>query len=110
MPTSGLVITANQVADVALVLTAIASDPHVEPGQPAGNRIPLVLDTPDKATDKRLWDWLGALPGVAHVDVAFIYLGESHEEGSPNASDESNNPQSRRMIATRLADIQESMT
>ncbi|MBX3435254.1 MAG: hypothetical protein KF847_18195 [Pirellulales bacterium] len=75
MPTSGLVLTAERPEDLMPILAALAAEPAVECATPRGVRVPLVLETPDKQTDQRLWDWLRRLPGVANVDVAFIHLG-----------------------------------
>lgn len=77
MPTSGLVLTADRPEELGTILEALATEPAVEAGPPVGSRLPLVVDTPDKGADKRVWEWLHRLPGVAAVDVAFIYLGES---------------------------------
>ncbi|WP_442483236.1 hypothetical protein [Aeoliella sp. SH292] len=77
MPTSGLVVTAERPEALRLILEMLANEPAVEAAQPIGVRVPLVVETPDKATDKQVWEWLHQLPGVTAVDVAFIYLGES---------------------------------
>ncbi|MAT73519.1 MAG: hypothetical protein CMJ58_28895 [Planctomycetaceae bacterium] len=76
MPTSGLVITAKQPESLEAIIEFLATEPSIEAAPPVGVRVPLVVDTSDKTEDKRIWEWLHRLPGVAAVDVAFIYLGE----------------------------------
>lgn len=75
MPTSGLVISTNPDADLQPLLTALGHRDGVACGEPVQGRLPIVTDTASKAEDKSLWEWLWTLPGVASVDVAFIYLG-----------------------------------
>lgn len=82
MPTSGLVLTAERPEGIRPILDALATEPAIETAPPVEGRLPLVVETPDKATDKRIWEWLHRLPGVAAVDVAFIYLGESTPDAS----------------------------
>jgi hypothetical protein len=82
MPTSGLVISTSHVADLPAVWAALSERHEVTCGEPLGGRLPIVTETASKAEDQALWDWLWELPGVAAVDVAFIYLGCE----SPSAS------------------------
>ena len=56
------------------VIEQIQRHPNFQAGQRQSQRLPVVLDTPDKETDKRCWGWLNNLPGVHHVDVAFIHF------------------------------------
>lgn len=72
MPTSGLVLTAERPEHIRPILAALAGEQSIAAGEPVGLRLPVVLDTPDKATDKRVWSWLSSLPGVVSIDVAFI--------------------------------------
>ena len=65
-------LTVERMDRVSPVLAALAEEPSIAAADPVGVRLPIVLDTPDKATDKRVWDWLSSLPGVIGVDVAFI--------------------------------------
>ena len=104
MPVSGLVVTLKpdrptdgggkipasnssvMVADspVAVSLQQIQQHPNFEVGDRQGLRLPVVLDTPDKETDKQCWLWLNSLPGVHHVDVAFIHFEDKDAfEASP---------------------------
>lgn len=104
MPVSGLVVTLkpDSPADgqdkikilnssvmvagspVAESLQQIQRHPNFQIGDRQGLRLPVVLDTPDKETDKRCWLWLNDLPGVHHVDVAFIHFEDRDAfEASP---------------------------
>lgn len=85
MPVSGLVITLAPPPDVpgasnglrdgsTRVIEQIHLHPHLQVGPRQGQRLPVVLDTPDRETDKRCWLWLNGLPGVHHVDIAFIHF------------------------------------
>jgi hypothetical protein len=56
------------------VIEQIRQHPNFQAGPRQDQRLPVVLDTPDKETDKRCWGWLNELPGVHHVDVAFIHF------------------------------------
>ena len=56
------------------IIKQIQQHPNFQTGERQDQRLPVVLDTPDKETDKRCWGWLNELPGVHHVDVAFIHF------------------------------------
>ncbi len=78
MPVSGLVLTLSP--DPTLrhrTLEQLARRPQVEVAPADGNRLPIVLDTPEPETDKRCWRWLHELEGVEHVDVAFIHFEDT---------------------------------
>lgn len=84
MPISGLVITlAEDPPWRTAALAALRDHPAIEVGEPTANRVPVVVDTADEEEDRRLWEWLHALPGVVLVVVAFI-----HFEQGPNPADE----------------------
>lgn len=90
MPVSGLVVTlaapdASGDAVIASdVVEKIRRHPNFEAGRRLDQRLPVVLDTPDKQTDKRCWGWINELPGVHHVDVAFIHFEDQDAfEASP---------------------------
>jgi hypothetical protein len=42
-----------------------------------GGRVAVVTDTPDRARDRALWDWLAALPEVAEVTLAFAHFDDA---------------------------------
>jgi hypothetical protein len=88
MPVSGLVITLarrDTSPDIggglrdnaAQVIEQIKQHPHMQLGPQQGQRLPVVLDTPDRETDKACWGWLNSLAGVHHVDVAFIHFEDA---------------------------------
>lgn len=56
------------------VIEQIQQHPNFQAGPRHNQRLPVVLDTPDKETDKQCWGWINELPGVHHVDVAFIHF------------------------------------
>ncbi|MEZ6189850.1 MAG: hypothetical protein R3C45_00990 [Phycisphaerales bacterium] len=82
MPVSGLVVTlaaeknrAGQTASTRnAVIQQLRRHPQIQVGELQDNRLPVVIDTPDKHADKDCWAWLNSLPGVNHVDVAFIHF------------------------------------
>ena len=78
MPVSGLVVTL--VSDAGLresAITDIREEPMIEIGPISGNKMAIVLDTPNEAEDKRLWCWLSSLAGVVFVDVAMVGFEEA---------------------------------
>ena len=78
MPISGLVLTLSP--DPTLrrrALEQLARHPQIEVAAADGNRLPIVLDTPEPETDKRCWRWIHELDGVEHVDVALIHFEDT---------------------------------
>lgn len=68
----------------ALVIEQINQHPLLQAGPLQGHRLPVVVDTPDRETDKQCWLWLNELAGVHHVDVAFVHFeDEDAFEHSP---------------------------
>lgn len=61
----------------AAVIEQVQQHPRFQVGELQDNRLPVVIDTPDKQADKDCWAWLNNLPGVHHVDVAFIHFEEA---------------------------------
>lgn len=80
MPISGLVITLAEDPQAAeLAKQAVRGHPRFTcEAMPDPRRLPAVLDTPDRHTDREDWDWLNALDGVRQVDVVFIHF-EDHD-------------------------------
>jgi len=75
---SGLVAYLS--ADAALAAAAlreIERQPQLEIGPREQTRLPLVLETTTSDETQTVTDWLKDLPGVAHVDVAFVHLEET---------------------------------
>jgi hypothetical protein len=83
---SGLVVTLP--ADTQLLaraLEAIRQEPALELGTQHGLRLPLVLETDTSTESQTLTDWLQQLPGVQHVDVAYVHLEPSAVDAEPSA-------------------------
>lgn len=72
MPVSGLVLTLGDAPGAAL--DALRTHPEIELGERFAAKQPIVVDTQTRARDREVWDWLRALPGVLHVDVACIHF------------------------------------
>lgn len=90
MAISGLVVQTND-ADSSLdqLRTQLSRDDRFDIGEPADNRLPVVMSTASVADDRDLYDWLQAQPTVTHVDVVFV---DCHEPRSP--ATDSNHSQS----------------
>lgn len=70
MPILGAVLTLRGgPEDWAETSRALAQDPALTLGQPTGPRLPVVLDTPDRAADRAAWRRVSHHPGVAHADL-----------------------------------------
>jgi len=80
---SGLVayLTENQELTSETVL-AIAQHPNLELGTQQELRLPLVLETATSAESQAVTDWLNELPGITHVDVAYVHLDEDSSGNS----------------------------
>jgi hypothetical protein len=63
----------------APVPVALASDPRVELGVRAGDRIPVVFATSTLDEDRDLLETTRSLPGVAELLVSFADLSDLHE-------------------------------
>lgn len=72
MPISSLVITYGNTAEAKSARELLTSDTRIELGELVGIRQPLVIETTTQNEDKDLWKWINSLPGVTHVDVAFV--------------------------------------
>ena len=87
MPISGLVITLDSDESAAQrVSDDIRARSSFELGERQSHRLPAVLETPDRAADKREWEWLNALPGVMHVDVVFIHFDQPDSDSTLRSS------------------------
>ncbi len=84
MPISSLVITLTD--DQALADSAcesLGARPEIELGRHVANRLAAVVDSADSEADRETWQWINALPGVAHVDVVFVHFDDPPREESP---------------------------
>ena len=75
MPVHGAVLTLAPNADVAV----LAPVRHLTLGEPTGQRIPVMVDTPDRAADRTVWRHLERLPGVAHIELVFTDFSDLKE-------------------------------
>jgi hypothetical protein len=73
---SSLVVTLSDTShggDAALA--ALRSIPAITLGEANGRCVPLVIEA--DATSSRYWfDWIANLPGVTHVELAFVSFEE----------------------------------
>lgn len=76
MPISGIVITLASNAPIEATIRALRRERALEPGAREGRKIAAVLTTDSDAHNRRAWNWLNELPGVAHVDVVFVSLDD----------------------------------
>ena len=87
MVISGLVLTLCDAADRLRECTErLRPDPRITLGTPVAARLPLVAEADDAGAAEGLVEELRALPGVVHVDVAFIEIDPAESrvrEGSP---------------------------
>jgi len=65
---------------------ALSAIPAFEVGELVGAKLPVVVETDDGATARDWFEWTCRLPGVVHVDVAFVGFDETtatHSEADP---------------------------
>ena len=64
------------------LLEALQADPQVEIGEIAHDRVPIVVDTPDRAADKAAWKTLERHPEVLRIELVFAEFSDVHQEVS----------------------------
>ncbi|MCO4763846.1 MAG: hypothetical protein KC502_20200 [Myxococcales bacterium] len=75
MAISGLVLTlSNDDTDRAAALAVLSNMTCLELGERAGNRLPVVADTPDRRADRDLFERLGRITGVTFAEVAYVWF------------------------------------
>ena len=83
---SSLVVTLSEESEIdSQVIAALQSISALTLGGVVGRRVPVVVEA--SAQDSRHWhDWIANLPGVSHVEVAFVSFEETHapQEGPLN--------------------------
>ena len=80
MPVSGLLLTLSTRGDLAeAALDRLKSDPKIEVGSAHGRRLPIVLDTSNRAENDRYWQRLQEDPGIAYIDVTCVYFDQEVE-------------------------------
>ena len=73
MPVSGLVVSLSDESQARVkTLDTIGREPRITVGVLEANRLAIVLNTVSREEDQQIWGWLGSLPGVLFVDVAFV--------------------------------------
>lgn len=73
MPISAIVITLRHTAhDRDAVLAELARDPYIELGEPRGQRVPAITETPTLREGRQLVERLLEVAEVAHVDVLSV--------------------------------------
>ncbi len=93
---SSLVVTLpNDTSAADRVVQAVDMLPVFTVGERAGRRLPLVIEAADGGTARYWYEWVESLPGVEHVELAFVSFGETENgpienhqtfaEAAPNA-------------------------
>jgi nitrate reductase NapAB chaperone NapD len=73
VPVSGLVIVfESSEALNELVVEQLTNHPCLEIGERASDRLAVVVDTASKDHDFEVWEWIGNLPGVSEIKIAFV--------------------------------------
>jgi len=87
MSVSGLVIFLSSDAQLAQhACERLRSDQRLIVGDRFGPRLAVAAETESVAADRALVDELRALPGVEHVDVAFVGFDEHSPPTEPRAA------------------------
>jgi len=81
MAISGLVVKLAEDDDAGAALARLAADSRITLGERFGNRLAVVAETSNVQADRDLFDELSAMPGIVHVDVTFVHLGENTDAG-----------------------------
>lgn len=88
MPISSLVLhlaaDADRTADLERTLR---DDPRVTLGSREGARLPIVLDTADRAETHAIFETIASHSGARHVDVVFVEVDEDESADFPESSD-----------------------
>ncbi|QDV42071.1 hypothetical protein Enr13x_19140 [Stieleria neptunia] len=88
MPISGLVITFDQTFDdVGETIAMLRSEPTIEIGARDEQQCAIVVDTPSKADDKKIYQWVQDLPGVASIQIAFVGFDDEAIADSSSTTD-----------------------
>ncbi len=95
---SGLVVYLTNEATISKrAIAAIASEPSFEMGTQEELRLPLVLEAASSQQSQSLTDWLISLPGVQHVDVAFVHLEDTTADSTQHQLNECLNSSEQRV-------------
>lgn len=84
MPVLGAVVTLSRSPEERTrCLEGLATLPHLTLGELAGDRLPVVLDTPDRVADRAAWKGLEKHPGVVHAELVFADFSDLHAPEAP---------------------------
>ncbi|MCL4196465.1 MAG: hypothetical protein KJZ69_03140 [Phycisphaerales bacterium] len=91
MPISGLVLTISPDARMReSLLAALSARREISLGRCEAQRLAVATDTADEDSDRALWRWLEAQPGVKHIDLVFVHFDDqevaTHERQSTGPS------------------------
>ncbi len=80
MPVSGLVVSLSDEPQLrAGALSVIGRESRITMGICEENRLAIVVETVSSEEDRQLWEWLGDLPGVTFIEVAFVGFDQHGE-------------------------------
>lgn len=83
VPISGLVITLDgSPEDDDQTIAHLKAESAIEIGVRSGHKCAIVIDSPSKDADQKLFTWVRDLPGVADVQVAFVGFDDSPDDAS----------------------------
>ena len=66
------------------IVDAIAAIPVFTPGERCVRRLPIVIEAEDGQTARHWYEWVEALPGVEHVELAFVSFDEPEDPTESN--------------------------
>jgi hypothetical protein len=93
MPISGLVVAlVDDLETRRTALAMLAQHPAIDVGEPAGGRVPIVVETLDENDDRLVWEWIHTVPGVTFVVVAYIHFDEDPSDVELPASFQASQP------------------
>ncbi|MCA8987463.1 MAG: hypothetical protein KDA78_07475 [Planctomycetaceae bacterium] len=77
---SSLVVTLPSDSKRALAITeSLRAIAVITLGEARGVRLPVVIEASDGVTSRYWYQWIESLPGVQHVELAFVSFDESDE-------------------------------
>lgn len=80
---SSLVVALPSELDRAHAITdALKSIAVFTLGEAQGGRLPVVIEAADGATSRYWYQWVEALPGVQHVELAFVSFDETGDSST----------------------------
>lgn len=91
VPISGLVLTFDHAFDQQDdTINLLNAEPTVEVGAHNQQKCAIVIDSPSKAHDQKLFAWVQNLPGVADVQITFVGFDDeqsNHTNSTPDSPD-----------------------